>query len=361
MTLLEKADIFWEWFLEQEPRLLQILEHPTEYNPDQITELLDQGISLLSPDLRYTFGGKRQFTFSIGGQEHLFYLLPYIVSRRPMALSGWDFYPGIPGMPGQTFQFSMFGASVPCDQVLLSMSYHPVNRAFQLEFYHPALCALEPTQSLQAFYAMLELSIGESLSWLYIDRAEPLQSPGPNMFPLSQLDGKLREALRSMDLTVAERPEDRRLRYGFDARKSIFRRFDIIEGFTSYTGLLNDYYSGRTEQFEALLGYGAKACYLSFPRDRSLSGAQTARLRYQMENALQQALGPTGSGLETGVVLGGALGRERCYIDLLLYHEPAFLPLARQVLAGYPYSFSLSDFCLLAPPLPLYSKGPLLN
>lgn len=361
MTLLERTDAFWQWFLEHESALLQILSHPADYQPHQVTDLLDQGASLLSPELRYTFGGKRQFTFSVSGQEHLFYLLPYIVSRRPEALSGWTFHPGIPGMPGQSFQFSMFDSSIPCDQVLISMSYRPADRAFQLEFYHPVLCSLEPAQSLQAFYAMLELSIGESLSWLYIDNAKPLESPRPNMFPLSQLDRRLREALRGMDLTVAERPEDRRLRYGFDARKSMFRRFDIVEGFTSYTGLLNDYYRGKTEQFEALLSYGAKACYLSFPRDRTMSRTQADRLRYQMENTLQQALGPTGSGLETGVVLGGALGRERCYIDLLLYHEPDFLPLARAALEGYPYSFSLSDFCLLAPPLPLYSKGPLLN
>lgn len=360
MTLLEKADAFWNWFQENQSALEALISNPNQRDPQAAAAFVDQGVRLLSQDLRYSFGGQKEFCFSAGGQEHLFYLLPYVVGRRPDSLSGWKFSPSAPGNGGKSFDFLIYDARCSADQVLLALRFDPDSASFQLEFYHPALCELEPRRQTAAFYAMLDLTIGESMSWLYIDSAQPLDSPAAHMFPLPQLESRLREALRAMDLPAPVRPDERCVRYGFRPRKSIFPRFDVFEGTSCYTGLLNDYYSGKTEQFEALRAYGARACYLSFPLDPDLELGQARRIRYDLEQLLQQALGPKGSGLETGAVLGGALGRERCYIDLLLYHEPDFGPLAQAALEAYPYFFSLSDFCLLASPAPL-SGGPRLN
>lgn len=360
MTLLERTDAFWKWFVENQSALERLADFPAERDPQAAAAFVDQGVRLLSPDLRYTFGGRRQFSFSAGGQEHLFYLLPYVVSRKPDCLSGWNFYPSVPGSGGQSFDFVIYDTRCSTDQILLSLRFDPDSVSFQLDFYHPALCGLDRLRQINAFYAMMDLTVGESLSWLLIDGAQPLESPADNMFPLPQLEARMREALRAMDFSLPGRPDERCVRYRLRPRKSIFPRFDVVEGTSCYTGLLNDYYGGQTEQFDALRAYGARACYLSFPRDPSLDAGQARRMRYEMENVLQQALGPKGSGLEIGAVLGGALGRERCYIDLLLYHEPGFSSLAQAALAGYSYFFSLADFCLLAPPASL-QRGSRLN
>ena len=360
MTLLEKTDAFWKWFVENRPALERLADCPGERDPQEAAAFVEQGVRLLSPDLRYTFGGRRQFSFSAGGQEPLFYLLPYVVSRKPGSLSDWRFHPFVSGSGGASFDFLIYNTRCSTDQISLALRFDPDSASFQLEFYHPALCELDPPRQMSAFYAMMDLTIGESLSWLFIDGAQPLESPTDNMFPLSQLEARMREALQAMNLPLPNRPDERCVRYGFRPRKSIFPRFDVFEGTTCYTGLLNDYYGGKTEQFDALQAYGARACYLSYPRAPALDAGQARQMRYELENVLQQALGPKGSGLETGVVLGGALGRERCYIDLLLYHEPGFASLTQDALAGYPYFFSLADFCLLSPPAPLLS-GPRFN
>ena len=86
MTFSEKADAFWQWFVENEPVLAQMADHPALYDPQQVIAFVDQGVSLLSSQLQYTMGGHREFTFAAEGKESLFYLLPYLFSRKPTSL-----------------------------------------------------------------------------------------------------------------------------------------------------------------------------------------------------------------------------------------------------------------------------------
>ena len=72
MTLLEKTDAFWKWFVENRPALERLADCPGERDPQEAAAFVEQGVRLLSPDLRYTLGGRRQFSFSAGGQESLF-------------------------------------------------------------------------------------------------------------------------------------------------------------------------------------------------------------------------------------------------------------------------------------------------
>lgn len=50
------------------------------------------------------------------------------------------------------------------------------------------------------------------------------------------------------------------------------------------------------------------------------------KLRYEIEDRLTaEVLGKKGSGREIGILLGGTMGRDNLYIDLLLYDAPAFM------------------------------------
>ena len=353
MTFSEKADAFWQWFVENEPVLAQMADHPALYDPQHVIAFVDQGVSLLSSQLQYTMGGHREFTFAAEGKEVLFYLLPYLVSRKPPVLDSWTFRPLLPGQGSFSFDFSMFGLSFSSGDVQISMGFEPSAGTFRLSFYHPQLCSLEQPNSLSAFYQLLDLTLGESMSYIYIADAQPLSQPEEGMFPLTALKDRLLEAMDALGLPPIQRPDEQSVPYGFHPQENLLPRFDVIQGSTCYTGLVNDYYAGRTENLEGLREYGANACYLSFAPEEYLGTEEADAIRYQLEQQIQQALGPRGSGQEKGIVLGGATGMEHCYIDLLLYHPPALDSCLRPLLLDSSYNFSFADFRLLAPVLPI--------
>ena len=45
-----------------------------------------------------------------------------------------------------------------------------------------------------------------------------------------------------------------------------------------------------------------------------------------------------------GILLGGTMGRDNLYIDLLLYDAPAFMEQASSLLGQYSYPFYLAEF-----------------
>ena len=69
------------------------------------------------------------------------------------------------------------------------------------------------------------------------------------------------------------------------------------------------------------------------------------KLRYEIEDRLTaEVLGKKGSGREIGILLGGTMGRDNLYIDLLLYDAPAFMEQASSLLGQYSYPFYLAEF-----------------
>ena len=247
----------------------------------------------------------------------------------------------------------MFDLCFSSGEVLIDMGLEPSTGTFRLSFYHPQLCSLEQPSSLTAFYQLLDLTLGESMSHIYISEAQPLSQPEEGMFPLTDLKSRLLEAMEALGLPQIQRPDEQYVPYGFHPQESPLPRFDVIQGSTCYTGLINDYYAGRTENLEGLGEYGASACFLTFAPEEYLGTEEADAIRYQLEQQIQQALGPRGSGQEKGIVLGGATGTEHCYIDLLLYHPPALDGCLRPLLLDSSYNFSFSDFRLLAPVLPI--------
>lgn len=345
MTFLQRADEFWKWFAEQEETLSDMATHPGQYDPDQVTSFVSEGIARLAMDIPFNMGGRHEFSFAVEGQEHLFYLLPYLIRRKPQGLRhDWQFSPCLQSSRGESFDFGMYGIRVSTNAIRVSTGYDPDNNTFSLRFYHPDLCGLPEEQCFNAFYILLELTIGEGLSYVYVGDVQRADGPEEGMFPLTELEARIEEALDAMGHSRIVSPEERYTTYQLKPQAGGGLRRDVIAGVTCYIGLLNDYYAGEARAAGALAACGAKACFLFFPYPGEDRG-DVLQARYDLEERLQdEVLGPRGSGRESGIVLGGALGVDHAYIDLLLYDEPAFLQRVRPLLAALPYDFSLADF-----------------
>lgn len=346
MTYCERCEQFWKWFGENEERLSDMLEHPQEHPADEMISFVSKGVSVLSDELHFNLGGDHEFTFAVSGEEPLFYLLPYLVSRQPEQYrEKWHFFPYMQSMRGTNFDFGMYDRRIPLESVQIGMEYSPDSDRFALRFYQPELAQMEEGEGYNAFWIMLELMIGEGLSRIYIDGAERAGEQEEGMFPLTELEQRMIDAIAANGKELMTRPDERYAGYQFEPQENEELRYDVIAGSSCFISLIGDYYNEATDCIDVLERYGAKACFLAFPYGEEDDRSAVLNTRYELEDLLSaEVLGERGSGEELGIVLGGAMGALCAYIDLLVYDEPAFRAAVQPLLERYPYEFYLSDF-----------------
>lgn len=344
-TFRQRTDAFWLWFMQNEPKLAEMVEKRGEYDREKMIEFIAEGVKLISDEVNFNIGGDYEFTFAVEGHQYLFYLLPWLISRMPEQFrSKWHFFPCLPGTKGESFQFQMYDKDIQLSDVMVGLEYDQEQNYFNIRFYHEQLWSLSEDQAYHAFYIMMELAIGEGMARIYIndvDRADALEE---GMFSLTKLESCMSVALEEADKEIMTRPDERYMVYKmeFDENKDL--RYDVVIGTTCFPGLIEEYFkdeSGITDHLDAC---GAKAVFVVMPfgdADRS----DLLKLRYEIEDRLTTVvLGEKGSGQEIGIILGGMMGREHLYVDLLLYDAPAFMEKAGDLLMQYPYPFYLAEF-----------------
>ena len=311
----KRVQDFWKWFTDNEEDLARIVENRGQLESGDAVEFVTAGTNLINEDVHFNLGGDYEFTFSVEGSTHLFYLYPYVVSQLPAQFRDkWHFFPFNQGTDA-SFSFGMYGVNVDMAQVQVSAAYQEDINAFNINFYEEQLCSLEEAQSYNAYYIMMEIMLGEGLSYQYVGSVEKADAP------LEVYTG-----------------------YRFEPQESEELRFDVVAGSSCFQPLVADYYNGLEELFNRLNRFGAQAVFIAFPYENNEEGDGKKALdfRYELEDRLsEELLAPEGLGL----LLGGAVGTGTCYIDLLLFDEPAFMEKIVPFLKDYPqYRFYLSDF-----------------
>ena len=146
---------FWKWFTDNEEDLSRIVENRGQLDGGDAVEFVTAGTNLIDEDVHFNLGGDYEFTFSVEGNTHLFYLYPYIVSQMPAQFKDkWHFFPFNQGTDA-SFSFGMYGANVDMAQVQVSAAYQEDINAFNIHFYEEQLCSLEEAQSYNAYYIMM--------------------------------------------------------------------------------------------------------------------------------------------------------------------------------------------------------------
>ena len=213
-----------------------------------------------------------------------------------------------------------------------------------IRFYEKDLCSLEEAQSYNAYYIMMEIMLGEGLSYQYIADVERADAPLEDSISLPALRTYIVDTLKAHDKEVFDNPQQVYTSYRFEPQENEELRFDVVAGSSCFQPLVANYYNGSTELFDQLNQFGAQAVFIAFPFENEKEGDAKKALdfRYELEDRLsEELLSPEGLGL----LLGGAVGTGTCYIDLLLFDKPAFMEKIIPFLKDYPqYRFYLSDF-----------------
>lgn len=96
----------------------------------------------------------------------------------------WHFFPCMQGTHGESFGFQMYGKDVQLDEVMVGLKYKEDQNYFDIRFYDEQLCSLDDNSCYNAFYIMMELTIGEALSHIYIGNVDKAGGWKQACFPL---------------------------------------------------------------------------------------------------------------------------------------------------------------------------------
>lgn len=345
-TFTERTKQFWDWFTANEKKLSDMVQNRNERgNNEADVEFISEGVSILSEAIHFNIGGDHEFTFAVSGDSSLFFLLPYVTANLPEQFRNkWTFFPCMQGTDGQNFSFNMYDIMVDSDEVMVFAVPNGESKTADLFFYAKEWETLEDNSCYNAFYILMELVVGEALAHTCINDVGRTGSIEDGMFPLTQLEQWLTDHF--LEDEEPPNPAERYFGYDKEPENSLLPREDIILGITSHFSLLNDYSNGEEEAYQFFEELGAKPVFLYYYFD---DGEIDHRMALENRNVIidkleAEVLGERGSGQETGLVLGWALGERCAYIDLLLYDEHVFRERAEATLAETPHMVFCKEF-----------------
>ena len=224
---------------------------------------------------------------------------------------------------------------------MVKASYDEKRENFNIRYYDKNLCALPEENSDGNFHVILELVLGEGVSFKYVNGIERASGIEEGMIALSGLRQHIEETVKSHGHEFFENPKDVYTGYQLTPKESDELRFDVIVGSTCLSSIVADYYHGSTEIFDHANGFGAQALYIVF--QNGAGEDNILNFRHDLEDRITEEILEPGN---LGVITGGATGTEYSYIDLFVYNQQVFISTLLPLLDEYPeYSFYLSEFC----------------
>lgn len=340
MPLTRRVKEFWNWFVENEEKLSGMMCPNSMEEADAFIEFISKGTNLISEDMHFNIGGDHEFTFSVEGWPDLFIIYPYIISCMPECLKGkWKFFPFNPGKVG-SFAYRVHDTDVDMGKIMVKASYDEKRENFNIRYYNKNLCALPEENSDGNFHVILELVLGEGVSFKYVNGIERASGIEEGMIALSGLRQHIEETVKSHGHEFFENPKDVYTGYQLTPKESDELRFDVIVGSTCLSSIVADYYHGSTEIFDHADGFGVQALYMVF--QNGVGEDNILNFRHDLEDRITEEILEPGN---LGVITGGATGTEYSYIDLFVYDLRAFVKKVIPLLDEYPeYSFYISDF-----------------
>ena len=343
LNFIQRIELFWQWFEKNE---LEI-ESMIKYESKEINNFLSNGVKIIYDNLAFNIGKNYDFTFNIDGRNYLFYLIPRIIYSMPERLKEkWNFMPYLPSSNGLNFSIEIHNKKIEIQDVFIKIEFDEENDKFDLIFYNRQLNELNNADIEEAYnilFLMMENSIGEALSRIYIRYVDISDKKLTNMIPLTELEEYIKKTLLFYRKEIITDPINQYFSYTFEPKDSNILRYDIIAGTTSYYETINDYYNENIDDIIEISKCGAKALFLYYAYDDENDNEEIRREilneRYEIQDRLEKEVLKN---KEIGIVLGGAMGIYNIYIDLIIYDEDEFIKRAKILLAEYDRNFYIS-------------------
>jgi hypothetical protein len=325
-TFKQRVGEFWDWYSREAPRFYQVIE---ERNSANLATEVSNKVDELGPGFAWVFGpgakNGHSFTLSGEGVLHKQLLTQYWLSRAPN-LDGWTFYSERQPGPIEGIRIKVGDQDFNAVEFWITPQVNCESEKIDITAWHPLFDRLEQSERMMPLFLFLDEVLGEFGTDNWIGEIKLNDKRLPEAIPLKELPGFIADLQKTKDWKKFP-PGGAITLYRCQNPHMRFPRGDIIIGQTRQTILINEYLKAEGRLKDPLEGTGADYVFVSFDAGFLPKGKQV-EVRGAIEDALDKVLRAE----HRGRLLGGALGTNFAYIDLLIYDGAASLETVQRVL-----------------------------
>lgn len=326
-TFKQRVTAFWSWYATVADRFYQTIE---DKKCADLTDEIGAGIDKHLSHFAWVFGpgaggSGHSLTLTAEGNSHRQFLTQYWQSCAP-TLSGWTFYAA--RQPGKI------------DGMRLSMGKHDFNplefwltpyvdkqeEKIDLTVWHPRFEAMPEKQRWTVLFLFLDEVLGEYGTQQWIGEIKLNNHQLAGSMPMTELLSFVQQQQTQLGWTSLP-PGEATTGYSVKASERTFPRSDVFVGSSMHFTLVREFGGAAGNLPDPLAGTGADFIYVSIPAAHFPRGEEVA-----VRGAIEDALDATLRDARSGRLLGGAMGRENAYIDLLVFDGEASIAVVRKIL-----------------------------
>lgn len=318
-TFKQRVESFWNWWSENSERILYSVNEDGGASIQQ--EVIEQ-VNQLGSAFAWVFGPHpdgsehgHSFTLSPEGDRNHLFLTSYWLSQAPTQL-GWHFDSSRQPSSAE----SLKGASIrigdlqlKANELWLTATVDTDAEELDLVAWSPIFTEVEESTAHQVLFLLLDEALGENAVSQWLGRIEIKDDQTDHSFPLTELAEQVSDAKKKHGWEDVP-CEDSYTGYSFKEPRKEFPRSDLLTLTTKNPKVTIAHYDAHGRLEDPISDTGASYQYISIPISQFPKGKEVD-LRAEWEDLLEERLTQGNS----GQVLGGGLGLDYAYIDVLIF------------------------------------------
>jgi hypothetical protein len=323
-TFKERVAGFWAWFQDVAPRFYATIDAG---KCADLAEETSARVDQLFPGFAWVYGpgaGGKGHSLTVTGEgvEHRQLLAQHWLSQAPV-IPGWTFHASRQAGPIKGHVIQMEGLHIDPKEIWVTPSIDNDAKKIDLVVWHHALEHITEQKRWTLVLIFLDEVLGEYGTKWWIGKISFGKDRLADSFPLEELAGHVANAV-SRGEWKRSAPGDEWTGFTIKPGAEHYPRSDLFTLTTAAPGLFQTYMEEKDAMADLLAGSGADYVYVSIDRAFFPPGQEVAK-RGEIEDALDAGLKSQNSGR----LIGGGLGSERGYIDLLIYDGARSLDILR--------------------------------
>lgn len=342
-TFNERIQKFWDWFQEVAPAFYAAIE---DKKCDSLAEPTNSKVNEFFPGFAWVYGpgegGKgHSLTLSGEGIEHQQLLALHWLEQAPV-IDGWTFYAARQPGPIRGHVIKIGDLRFDPKEIWVTPVIDHENECMELTVWHPKWPELEKKQQWTVTFLFLDMALGEYGTQSRLGEIRLENDRLADSFPLEELPEHVAETATRLGWKDFK-PGQLNTLFKIEPSDKTFPRSDLMTLSTAAPNLFRDHRDASGELKDPFTGTGADYVYLSIPKGYFPKGEEI-KTRGNLEDAMEAALESCGS----GKCLGGGLGVNNGYVDLLLFDGSRSIDIIRKTLEHFnlPKGSSIEYFAV---------------
>jgi hypothetical protein len=314
-TFKARVQQFWKWFEAEAPRISRMID---DGHAASLASEMSAHFDAMLAGPAWEFGEStgsemHELTLTGEGNRHMQFLTAYWKSMAP-AIAGWTFHAARqPSKNPGARPLQLGDKEIKLPEFLFAPTINDESQQVDLRLWHPDLSDLPEREQWLAIFIALDELLGEFGVQQWIGAIDLSDKPAKDARSISELPSYIKQVAGKTGWEK-QSPLESFTTYEFPQPHNAFPRGDIMIGTTCHPVLLSEYLHAEGEMPDPLENTGADYVWVQLARSVLPEGRET-EMRQEIEEQLEQALEQQSAGR----LLGGALGAENAYIDLLIF------------------------------------------